>query len=169
MGLYSWITSTWWNGHLGCKKSNSKMSLKFCIIMESNSLLFFPPIWPPWSLVRAINHQEAYSITTSTRTRTPEICIFNEQTQKYLHALHLPFLLLPFPRRSGGCRERSCLKNFKSELLVTFRNKNNLKLAYLRWRQTTWALQKKSFVRQDIYFDSAATYPVIALFANVEQ
>ena len=57
--------------------------VKFAIVLSINMAAV--------SLVRAINHQGAYSITTSTKTRTPEICIFNEQTQKYLHAFHLPF------------------------------------------------------------------------------
>ena len=32
----SWIATTWWDGHIG-DQSNGKMSLKFCIIIESNS------------------------------------------------------------------------------------------------------------------------------------
>ena len=31
----SWFSLTWWDGHVGVK-NNGKMSLKFCIIIESN-------------------------------------------------------------------------------------------------------------------------------------
>ena len=33
---YSWVALTWWGGHVGVQ-NNGKMSLKFCIIIESNS------------------------------------------------------------------------------------------------------------------------------------
>ena len=32
----SWFSVTWWDGHVGAQ-NNGKMSLKFCIITESNS------------------------------------------------------------------------------------------------------------------------------------
>ena len=33
---YSWFSVTWWDGHVGVQ-DNGKMSLKFCIIIESKS------------------------------------------------------------------------------------------------------------------------------------
>ena len=40
---YSWFSLTWWDGHVGVQ-NNDKMSLKFCIIIESNSQKTFSAI-----------------------------------------------------------------------------------------------------------------------------
>ena len=37
---YSWFSLTWWDGHVGAQ-NNGKMSLKFCIIIKSNSQKYF--------------------------------------------------------------------------------------------------------------------------------
>ena len=51
----------WWDGHVG-KQNNSKISNKFCKIIESNSqqtssLLSFIPTWPPLCHVKTFHSQ----------------------------------------------------------------------------------------------------------------
>ena len=40
MWLYSCFSITWWDGHVGVQ-NNGKMSLKFCIMIKSNSWKYF--------------------------------------------------------------------------------------------------------------------------------
>ena len=37
----SWFSIRWWDGHVGVQNNNCKMSLKFCIMIESKSQDFF--------------------------------------------------------------------------------------------------------------------------------
>ena len=51
--LNSWFSLTWWDDHVGLQ-NYGKMSLKFCIMIESNSHENFPT-WPSWHHVKTEN------------------------------------------------------------------------------------------------------------------
>ena len=68
------ISLTWWDGHVGVQ-NNGKMSLQFCIMIESNSppppkfsLLFCTPIWPPWRHLKTENTIWRYLGICTART-----------------------------------------------------------------------------------------------------
>ena len=66
---YSWSSLTRWDGHVGIQ-NNSKMSLKFCIIIESNSQI-------PFFIIRDLTQQDGWRTQAGRMTKNcrARLCI----------------------------------------------------------------------------------------------